>query len=51
MKIAIVHEWLATHAGNENVLECYPQADLFSLVDFLARDQRGFISRNPRPPA
>ena len=47
MKIAIVHEWLATYAGSERVLEqmlqCYPQADLFSLVDFLPADRRSFI--------
>ena len=47
MKIAIVHEWLVNYAGSERVLEqmlqCYPQADLFSLVDFLPPDRRGFI--------
>lgn len=47
MKIAIIHDWLVTYAGAERVLEqilkLYPQADLFSLVDFLAAGQRGFI--------
>jgi glycosyltransferase involved in cell wall biosynthesis len=39
MKIAIVHDWLVTNAGAEkvlkNLLELYPNADIFSLVDFL----------------
>ena len=51
MNIAMVHDWLTTYAGSERVLEqmllCYPQADLFSLVDFLPADQRGFILNKP----
>lgn len=47
MRIAIVHDWLVTYAGAERVLEqlllLYPEADLFSLVDFLPDDGRGFI--------
>jgi glycosyltransferase involved in cell wall biosynthesis len=47
MKVAIVHEWLVDYSGSERVLEqminCFPDADLFSLVDFLSDDQRGFI--------
>lgn len=47
MKIAIIHDWLVTYAGAERVLEqmlyVFPQADLFSLVDFLPRDKRDFI--------
>ncbi|GAB4031133.1 MAG: glycosyltransferase family 4 protein [Elusimicrobiota bacterium] len=47
MKIAIVHDWLVTYAGAERVLEqivdLYPQADLFSLIDFLPEDKRFFI--------
>ncbi|SHO80468.1 Glycosyltransferase [hydrothermal vent metagenome] len=39
MKIAIVHDWLTTNAGAEKVLreflDIYPNADIFSLVDFL----------------
>lgn len=46
-KIAIVHEWLVNYAGSERVLEqmlnCYPDADLFSLVDFLPKNERSFI--------
>ncbi len=51
MKIAIVHDWLVTYAGAERVLEqillLYPEADLFSLVDFLPADQRAFIQDKP----
>ena len=45
MKIAIAHEWLAAYAGSERVVEqilqLYPEAHLFSLVDFLAPEARG----------
>ena len=48
-RIAIVHDWLVTYAGAERVLEqmikCYPDADLFSLVDFLPQGQRHFIQK------
>jgi len=51
MKIAIVHDWLYTYAGAEKVLEqiivCFPDADLFSLIDFLPSDQRDFIQDKP----
>ncbi|MEP6942296.1 MAG: glycosyltransferase [Betaproteobacteria bacterium] len=44
MQIAIVHDWLDTWRGGENVLAevlaIYPQADLFSLVDFLPDETR-----------
>jgi len=47
MKVAIVHDWLVTYAGAERVLEqlinLYPDADLFSLVDHLPPNNRGFI--------
>lgn len=51
MKIAIVHEWLTTYAGSERVVEqilqLYPEADLYSLVDFLAPKARDFIQHKP----
>jgi glycosyltransferase involved in cell wall biosynthesis len=47
LKVAIVHEWLETFAGSENVLEqlllCFPDADLFAVVDFLKPEDRGFL--------
>ena len=50
-RIAVVHEWLTSHAGSEKVVEqilkVYPHADLYSLVDFLPPDLRGFIQHKP----
>jgi glycosyltransferase involved in cell wall biosynthesis len=47
VKTAIVHDWLVTYAGAERALEqilaLYPEADLYSLVDFIPPDQRTFI--------
>lgn len=61
-RVAVVHDWLATYAGSERVLEqilmLWPQADLFSVVDFFPDSQRHvlqgkhatttFIQRLPR---
>lgn len=51
MKIAIIHDWFVTYAGAERVVEqmlnVYPDADLFSIVDFLPEDQRSFILNKP----
>ena len=51
MKVAIVADWLVTYAGAERVLEqmlhVYPDADLFSVVDFLPQGERGFIRDKP----
>ena len=47
LKVAIVHDWLTVFAGAERVLEqminCFPQADIFSLVDFVPEEHRGFL--------
>jgi glycosyltransferase involved in cell wall biosynthesis len=51
MKVAIVHDWLVTYAGAERVLEqmlqVLPNADLFSLIDFLPEGQRSFLGGRP----
>jgi glycosyltransferase involved in cell wall biosynthesis len=51
VKIAIVHDWLVTYAGAERVLEqmlaLYPDADLFSLMDFVPPQERGFLGGRP----
>jgi glycosyltransferase involved in cell wall biosynthesis len=51
MKVAIIHDWLVTYAGAERVLEqmltVYPNADLFSVIDFLPAGERGFIQNKP----
>lgn len=47
MKIAIVCDWLTTLGGAEKVLaeilQCYPQADLFAVVDFMEPVHRSFL--------
>jgi glycosyltransferase involved in cell wall biosynthesis len=51
MKVAIVHDWLVTYAGAERVLEqmlaVYPDADLFSLIDFVSEQERAFLGGRP----
>jgi glycosyltransferase involved in cell wall biosynthesis len=47
MRVAVVHDWLVTFGGAERVLKeilrLYPNADLFSLYDFIPDDGRDFI--------
>ncbi|MEP7225734.1 MAG: glycosyltransferase [Gemmatimonadales bacterium] len=47
MKTAIVHDWLVVYAGAERVLEqmlrVLPEAELFSLIDFLPESERAFL--------
>jgi len=47
MKVAIVHEWMIDYKGSERVVEqmlhCYPQADLFATVEFLPPEERFFL--------
>ena len=47
MKVAIVHDWCVIYGGAERVLEhiidCYPEADVFTLIDYVPEDQRGFL--------
>ncbi|MCQ9156492.1 glycosyltransferase [Acidomonas methanolica] len=52
-RVAIVHEWLENWAGSEHVLEqlikCYPHADLFAIVDFLPpADREKLAGKRPR---
>ena len=51
-KIAIIHDWLVTNAGAEKVLkeivELYPKADIFSIVDFLDDNQRQEIIKGKK---
>jgi glycosyltransferase involved in cell wall biosynthesis len=46
-RVAIVHDCLYTYAGAERVLEqlieIFPDADLFGLFDFVPRAERGFL--------
>jgi len=47
LKVAVIHDWLVTYAGAERVLEqilqLYPEAELYSLIDFLPANRRDFI--------
>jgi len=46
-KIAIVHEWLVNYAGSEKVVESFtnifPESPIYTLVDFLDKEQRDII--------
>lgn len=46
-KLSVVHEWLLSYAGSEQVtariLDVFPQSKLFSVVDFLTDKQRAFF--------
>lgn len=48
MKIAVVHDWLVTFAGAEKVLaeilSIWPEAELFSVIDFLTQEDRKKIA-------
>jgi hypothetical protein len=52
LKTAIVHEWLVNYAGSERVVESFttiwPEADVFSLVDFLNDEQREVILKGKK---
>ena len=51
IRIAIVHDWFVNYAGSERVVEqilnLFPHADLFAVVDFLDEEKRGFIQNKP----
>jgi glycosyltransferase involved in cell wall biosynthesis len=51
LKVAVIHEWLVTYAGAERVLEqiltLFPQAHVFSLIDFLPPEKRDFLKGCP----
>ena len=47
MRVALIHEWLVVYAGSEKVLEqilnIFPDADLFAQVEFLPPNLKSFI--------
>ncbi len=51
MRIALIHDWLDTWGGGENVLAAvlalYPEAELFALVDFLPDTYRPRLGGRP----
>jgi glycosyltransferase involved in cell wall biosynthesis len=48
VRVAIVHDWFVTYAGSERVVEqliaLFPQADVFSLLDFLPASDRRMLA-------
>jgi glycosyltransferase involved in cell wall biosynthesis len=52
LRVAVVHDWLVVYGGAERVLEhildLFPQADVFSLIDFVPPEQRHFL-RGKKP--
>lgn len=50
MKVAIVHDWIPLLAGAEKVLkelaDIYPNADIFTLFDFLSEEERKTFGRH-----
>lgn len=50
-KIALVHDWFITFAGAERVVEqilqVFPSADVFALMDFMPAPDRDFLQSKP----
>jgi len=50
-RIALVHDWFEACYGSERVVEqilaCFPSADLFALVDVVPEGERGFLGDRP----
>lgn len=48
LRVAIVHDWFVTYAGSERVveqlIELFPKADVFSLLEFLPPSERRFLA-------
>ena len=51
LRVALVHDWLVTYTGGERVLEqtlkVFPEADVYTLVDFLGPEDRRFLGGRP----
>ncbi|AKQ45268.1 hypothetical protein TH63_05875 [Rufibacter radiotolerans] len=51
MKVAIVHEWFVDYSGSERVIEqllhSFPEASLFSVIDFMPDSLRKHILHKP----
>lgn len=49
--VGLVHDWLPVYAGAERVLEqmiqVFPEAQLYSLIDFVPEEQRDFLQDKP----
>lgn len=51
MRVALVHDWSVGYAGSERVveqiLELFPEADLYMLLDAIPENQRDFLKGRP----
>jgi glycosyltransferase involved in cell wall biosynthesis len=51
VRVALVHDWFDAYYGSERVVEqilrCFPEADLFALVDVMPEPERGFLQGKP----
>jgi len=51
LRVAIVHDWLTVRGGAERVLDrmlrLFPQAHLYSMVDFMSEEDRVFLGGAP----
>jgi len=51
LRVVLVHEWLVDYSGSERVVEqilqIFPQADVFAVVEFLPPELRKFIQDKP----
>jgi glycosyltransferase involved in cell wall biosynthesis len=49
--VGLVHDWLPVYAGAERVLEqmihVFPESSIYSLINFVAEGQRGFLQGRP----
>jgi glycosyltransferase involved in cell wall biosynthesis len=52
MKTALIQDWLVNYAGSERVFESFvniwPEAEIFTLVDFLNQEERNIILKGKR---
>jgi glycosyltransferase involved in cell wall biosynthesis len=53
MKIAIIHDWLIVYAGSEKCVESFtniwPEADIYTLVNFLTPEEQKIIVKDKVP--
>ena len=53
LKTAIVHDWFFSYAGSERVVESFtnlwPEADVFTLFNFLTDEEQKIILKNKKP--
>lgn len=55
MRVAIIHDWLVRYAGAERVLteilRLFPNADVFSVVDFMSDEERQLLGGRRSSPS